>query len=57
MTFRYEPTPDHLGYLIDQLKELQARQELLDRIAAQQEKHERARRRFDRLPEELAQRK
>ncbi|MGP0566076.1 hypothetical protein ACTRW9_03325 [Nitrospina sp. 32_T5] len=57
MTFRYEPAPDRLGYLIDQLKELQARQDLLNRIAVQQEKFERARRRFDRLPEELAQRK
>ncbi|CAI2719515.1 hypothetical protein [Nitrospina watsonii] len=57
MTFRFEPQPELLSHEARQQKEQQAQQELLNRIVAQREWEERARRRFDRLPEELAARK
>ncbi|MCF8721833.1 hypothetical protein [Nitrospina gracilis] len=57
MTFRFEPKPEPLERQIQQRQDLQIRRKLLARITAQQEKYERARRRFDRLPEELVRRK
>lgn len=56
MTFRFEPQPEQLSREARQQKEQQAQQELLNRIVAQRKWEERARRRFDHLPEELAAR-